>query len=173
MIDWHFSLLQTATASLFGNAIKVNSSAPSSWGLGFHIWRSTFFLIFRHLPLLSAKFIFCLYTYLEHSFTLPSPFVRTPYLAAPFAVHYGPGLWQYLSYVFVYTVAPACKVSVLSKENWPYKRADLTTRQRFYCVQSWDSWLNWSNYQGQAIPLIDNVFYALKLPWFDWFQWSM
>ena len=25
------------------------------------------------------------------------------------------------------TVAPACKVYVLSKEIWPYKRADLTT----------------------------------------------
>ena len=25
------------------------------------------------------------------------------------------------------TVEPACKVSVLSNENWPYKRADLTS----------------------------------------------
>ena len=29
------------------------------------------------------------------------------------------------------TVAPACKVSVLSSENWPYKRADLTSRHLF------------------------------------------
>ena len=31
------------------------------------------------------------------------------------------------------TVPPACKVSVLSKENWPYKRADLTSGHPFYC----------------------------------------
>ena len=33
----------------------------------------------------------------------------------------------------LYTVPPACKVSVLSKENWPYKRADLTSGHPFYC----------------------------------------
>ena len=36
---------------------------------------------------------------------------------------------------FIGTVAPACKVSVLSTENWPYKRADLTSIQPFYSDQ--------------------------------------
>ena len=32
----------------------------------------------------------------------------------------------------IITVAPACKVSVLSNENWPYKRADLTSIHLFW-----------------------------------------
>ena len=32
----------------------------------------------------------------------------------------------------VCTLEPACKVSVLSKESWPYKRTDLTTRLSQY-----------------------------------------
>ena len=46
-----------------------------------------------------------------------------------------------VSWVFTCTVAPACKVSVLSNENWPYKRADLTSRHTFYNERG----MQWSN----------------------------
>ena len=68
---------------------------------------------------------------------------------------------------------PACKVDVLSKENWPYKRADLTSRHPFYSDQGM-SMINFPravNIRDLFQPLMGKKSWPNPLLlWFMWFE---